>query len=290
VIHVRRWWPVPVLLATSLVVQKAFFESRYDVSGHAAEHLSSASVAFLAFALVAILLYVTPQGRRQPLVLVTSASWLVSTVLVLVGNVRVVDALVRAGMGDTPTSQLFVTDTIDSAHDLANLAPWLGVLTALALTGVLWRYRHVSGRVAIGATVLSLIVPPWIFPGAGVLVLTIARCIAYQRASPIDRAASAGTAFRPTPKERPGSLGGLRRRRPGLQRVLSVESSAAEGPRPPDPYWGLVARPASLRGRTPQASASRAGPVCRRCLPASPSRARTPNCPGSTARGPRPTP
>jgi hypothetical protein len=194
VIHVRRWWPVPVLLATSLVVQKALFESRYDVSGHAAEHLSSASVTFLAFALVAILLYVAPRGRRQPLVFVTSAAWLVSTVLVLVGNVRVVDALVRAGMGDTPTSQLVEDDAIDSAHDLANLAPWLGVLTALALTGVLWRYRYVSGRVAIGATVLSVIFPPWIFPGPGVIVLTIARCIAYQRASPTDRASSAGTA------------------------------------------------------------------------------------------------
>ena len=33
VFHVRRWWPVAVVLATSLGVQKAFFESRYDVSG-----------------------------------------------------------------------------------------------------------------------------------------------------------------------------------------------------------------------------------------------------------------
>jgi hypothetical protein len=74
VIHVRRWWPVPVLLATSLVVQKALFESRFDVSGHAAEHLSSATAAFPAFALVAILLYVTPPARRQPLVLVTSGT------------------------------------------------------------------------------------------------------------------------------------------------------------------------------------------------------------------------
>lgn len=70
VIHVRRWWPVPVLLTTSLVVQKAFFESGYDVSGHAAEHLSSATATFPAFALVAILLYVTPRARRQPLVVV----------------------------------------------------------------------------------------------------------------------------------------------------------------------------------------------------------------------------
>ncbi len=178
---------MPVVLATSLVVQKVFFESRYDVSGHAAEHLSSASAAFPALALVAILLYVTPRARRQPLVLVTSATWLLGTVLVLVGNVRVVDALVQAGMGDTPTSQLLEDATIDSAHDLANLAPWLTVLAALALTAALRRYRHVSGRVAIGAAVLSVIFPPWIFPGAGVLAVTIARCIAYHRASPTDR-------------------------------------------------------------------------------------------------------
>jgi hypothetical protein len=163
------------------------FESRYDVSGHAGEHLSSATVAFPAFAVVAIILYVTPSARRQPLVLVTSAMWLVSTVLVLVGNVRVVDALVAAGMADTPTSQVVQDATLDSAHDLANLAPWLGVLSALAMTAALWRHRYISGRVAIGAVMLSVIVPPWIVPGAGVIVITIARCIAYHRAMRTDR-------------------------------------------------------------------------------------------------------
>jgi hypothetical protein len=180
--HVRRWWPVPVLLAIALVVQKVFFESRYDVSGHAGEHLSGASVAFPAFALVAIVMYVTPQARRQPLVLATSALWLVSTVLVLVGNVRVVEALVDAGMAHTPTSQLVGNATIDSAHDLANLAPWLGVVAALGLTGALWRHRHISGRVAVGAAMLTVIFPPWIIPGAGVVVITIACCIAFHRA------------------------------------------------------------------------------------------------------------
>lgn len=188
---VRRWWPVPLAIASSFVVQKVFFESRYDVSGHAAEHLSSATAPFLAFALVTVLLFVTPGARRQPVVLVASAAWLVSTVLVLVGNVRVVDALVRAGMGDTPSSRLVEDANIESAHDLANLAPWLGVLAALALTGALWRYRHVSGRVAIGAAVLSVIFPPWIIPGAGVFVLTVARCIAYHRAVKSERVAQA---------------------------------------------------------------------------------------------------
>ena len=184
---VRRWWLLPVALATSVVAQKVFFESRYDVSGHAAEHLSSAGAPFAAFALVAILLFLTPRARRQPLVLLTCTAWLVSTVVVLVGNVRVIDALVRAGMGHTPTSQLVADAKIESAHDLANLAPWFGLLAALALTAALWRFGHVSTRVAIGAAVLSVIVPPWIIPGAGVLVLVVARGIAYHREGEPDR-------------------------------------------------------------------------------------------------------
>ena len=80
---VRRWWPVPVLLAVSIIVQKAFVESRYDVSGHAAEHLQGATVVFPAFVIIAVLLYATPGARRQPLVLGACAMWLLSTVLVL---------------------------------------------------------------------------------------------------------------------------------------------------------------------------------------------------------------
>ena len=99
----RRWWPVPVLLASVLLIQKVFFESRYDVSGHAAEHLMSANAPFAGLALVLTLLFVTPHARRQAVVLIASAGWFAATVLVLVGNVRVVDALIRAGLGRTPT-------------------------------------------------------------------------------------------------------------------------------------------------------------------------------------------
>jgi hypothetical protein len=178
---VRRWWPVPVLLASSIVVQKVLVERRYDVSGHAAEHLQGATVLFPAVVIVAILLYAAPLARRQPLVLVACAMWLLSTMLVLIGNIRVVDALVDAGLADTSTSQLVMTETLASAHDLADLAPWFGVVSALAVTAALWRYGHISARVAIGAGLLSVVFPPWIVPGAGVFAVTIARCIAFQR-------------------------------------------------------------------------------------------------------------
>src|SRR4051794_7022814 len=172
---VRRWWPVPVILASSLTVQKVFFESRYDVSGHAAGHLDSATAPFGALAFVAILLWATPAGRRQMDVLVGCLAWLAATVLVLVGNVRVVNDLVDAGLGHAPTEDL--PDVAD--HGLANLAPWLAVVAAVAMAGVLWRRGHVSRNVAIGAALLSVVFPPWIVPGAGVIVLVVAGCIAY---------------------------------------------------------------------------------------------------------------
>jgi hypothetical protein len=102
-------------------------------------------------------------------------------VLVLVGNVRVVDALVKAGLGRTPTDSLPANATVEAAHSLANFAPWFGVGSALAMVGAFALHRHVSPRVAGGAAVLTLIFPPWIIPGAGVVVLAVARVIAFQR-------------------------------------------------------------------------------------------------------------
>jgi hypothetical protein len=168
---------VPAVFAGSLAAQKIAFESRYDVSGHAAGHLSSATAPFAAFAAVIILLWATPAARKQAGVVIACLAWLAATVLVLVGNVRVVDELVEAGLGHAPTEDL--PDVAD--HGLANLAPWLAVVSAVAMAGALWRCGHVSPRVAVGAGVLSVVFPPWIIPGAGVVVLVVARCIAKGR-------------------------------------------------------------------------------------------------------------
>lgn len=169
-----RAWPVPLILAVSILVQKALFESRYDVGGHAAEHLSSASAPFFAAPLLAILLWATPTARHQTDVLAGAAAWLATTVAVLVGNVRVVDDLVASGFGKIGTSQ--VPDVAD--HGLANLAPWIAVAAALALTAAIWRRGHVSAGVAAVAAVLNVLFPPWIIPGAGIVVLVGARALA----------------------------------------------------------------------------------------------------------------
>jgi hypothetical protein len=174
---VRGWWPVPAFLGGALLAQQVLLSSRYDVGGHAAEHLGSASAPFMAAAVVAILVWATPPARRQIDVLVAAAAWFSTTVLVMLGNLRVIDDLVAAGYSHTPTD--FVPDVAD--HALANSSIWYAVVAALVLVASFrWR-RHIGNRAAIGAAIATILFPPWIIPGAGVVVLAIVRCVARGR-------------------------------------------------------------------------------------------------------------
>jgi hypothetical protein len=173
----RDWWPVPVFVAGALLAQQVLLSSRYDVGGHAAEHLASASAPFMAAAVLAILLWATPRARHQIEVLAAAALWFTTTVLVMLGNLRVIDDLVAAGYSQTPTGS--VPDVAD--HALANSSIWYAVVAALVLVASFrWR-RHIGNRAAIGAAIVTVLFPPWIIPGAGVIVLAIVRCVARSR-------------------------------------------------------------------------------------------------------------
>ncbi|HEX2785334.1 MAG TPA: hypothetical protein VHN36_17245 [Ilumatobacteraceae bacterium] len=173
----REWWPVPVFLSGALLAQQELLSSRYDVGGHAAEHLGSASAPFMAAAVLAILFWATPLARGQVDVLVAAAAWFSTTLLVMLGNLRVVDELVEAGYSHTPTGS--IPDVAD--HALANSSVWYAVVAALMLVASFrWR-RQIGNGATIGAAVTTLIVPPWIIPGAGVIVLAIGRCVAGRR-------------------------------------------------------------------------------------------------------------
>jgi hypothetical protein len=63
-------------------------------------------------------------------------------------------------------------------HTLANAAPWYGVAAALLLIAVFRLRRHIGNRAAIAAAVLSVLFPPWIVPGMGVVVIAVVRCVA----------------------------------------------------------------------------------------------------------------
>ena len=162
---------MPAFIAGAIVAQQVVLTSRYDVGGHAAEHLGSASAPFMAVAVVATLFWATPGARRQIDVVLAAAAWLATTLLVSVGNLRVVDDLIDVGYSHTPTSA--VPDVAD--HALANASVWYAVVAALMLVAS-FRWRQHVGNLATSGAIVAMIFPPWIIPGAGAVVLTIARC------------------------------------------------------------------------------------------------------------------
>lgn len=173
-IHIVLFWmPVAAFVTGSVLAQRLVLSSRYDVGGHAAEHLAGASAPFMAAAVLFCLFWATPRARREPDVLVAAALWLGTTILVMAGNLRVVDDLVAAGYSHTPTDS--VPDVAD--HSLANASIWYAVVAALLLVAVSSRRRHFGRRATVGGIVSTLIVPPWIVPGAGVIVVTIVRVV-----------------------------------------------------------------------------------------------------------------
>ena len=168
----RGWWPAPCFVAVAVVAQQVLLTSHYDVGGHAGEHLGSASAPFMAAAILAILFWATPAALRQAEVLFAAVVWFGTTLLVMIGNLRVIDDLVVAGYSHTPTSS--VPDVAN--HTLANSSIWYAVAAALPVPLLFRRRRHIGNHATIGA-VAAMIFPPWIIPGAGVVVLTIVRCV-----------------------------------------------------------------------------------------------------------------
>jgi hypothetical protein len=176
---VRDCWPAPAFVAGALFVQERLLSSRYDVGGHASGHLAGATAPFMAAAVVSILFWATPKARRQMDSLVTAGMWFATTLLVMVGNLRVVDDLVAAGYSRTPTGS--VPDIAD--HSLANSSVWYAEVAALLLIAAWRRRRHFGNRATVGAVVATVIIPPWIIPGAGVIVLAIVRLVQRGRAA-----------------------------------------------------------------------------------------------------------
>src|SRR3954447_16669603 len=175
---VQLWWPVPVWIAVSLTVQHFVLTSRYDVGGHAAEHLASASAPFMSSVVVCVLLWTTTAVRQRVDLICAAALWFAMTVLIAVGNVRVVNDLIDAGYAHTATSA--IADVAD--HSLADASTWLAQGAALILIAAWYRRRLIGVRATVAAVVITLIVPPWIIPGAGVIVVALIRLVQHGRA------------------------------------------------------------------------------------------------------------
>jgi hypothetical protein len=176
------WWPVAALLLPVLVVQTVW-STRYDVAGHAADHLQSATPVFPMVWLCAVLLWALPRrGRRDLLLWLLVAAAVASCLVVLAGNVRVINAIGGATWSDAQASEFGpARPGFDAGHDLAGLGAWGAVLATMLMAGLLWLRRLVSAGVAAAAAAISLVFPHFIAPGAGVVILVVAVAVARSR-------------------------------------------------------------------------------------------------------------
>jgi len=178
----RSWWPVAAFLVPVLVAQ-ALWSGRYEVAGHAADHLQSATPVFPMIFMSAVLLWALPgRGRRDRLLWLLLAAAIASCLVVLVGNVQVIEVIDGATWTDAQASQLGpARPGFESGHDLAQLGAWGAVLATMLAAGLLWQRRLVSAKVAAAAAAVSLLVPSFIAPGAGIVVLAVSAALAHAR-------------------------------------------------------------------------------------------------------------
>ena len=115
--------------------------------------------------------------------LVGLATWLGAGVAIAIGNMRVVDALIDAGQATASTSSLVESSAVNDAHWLADTAPFFAVAGAFVVVLGMYLVRAASARLAGLAAVLNVLVPPWILPGFGVVLVAIARVIAAEKAA-----------------------------------------------------------------------------------------------------------
>ena len=178
----RQWWPIPAMLAPIIVAQTIWF-GRYHATGHAAGHLASATMIFgVVFALAVLIWACPPQLRCRPELWVLATAVTMSVLIPTIGNLRIVNAIGTDNWTDDQASALGpLRPGFVSGHDLAERWTWLVIGVTVLLAGWLWFKHAVSKRVGIAAIILSLIFPPWIFPGAGLIVLTISAVIRRSR-------------------------------------------------------------------------------------------------------------
>jgi hypothetical protein len=153
-----------------------------DARGHAAGHIASAGAPFPMMAVFAIIVWAAPRLRRNPEVWVLGAVLAVALLAALAGNMRVVNAIHGDNWSDVQASALGSTRSgFASGHDLAGVGQLAAVAAVVFLTIALRTRRHLSTPIAIGAIAASIVFPPWIIPGAGLLVLAAALCVARSR-------------------------------------------------------------------------------------------------------------
>ena len=203
---VRRWWPVPILLGLGVIAEQ-IFRARYpDAVGHAAGHLDSATPLFLGVAAIAVIFWATPRAWREPEVVIAALAWITSLGWVMIANLEIVTAIGSRNWTDADAERLGESlPGFVEGHDHVGTALKAALVTAILLAITLLIRHHIGVGAALASIALSLAFPPWIAPGAGVVVLVVATCMARRKRLSQVVPAEAPEGVPPDPSTRAGT-------------------------------------------------------------------------------------
>ncbi len=157
----------------AIIAVQVWWTRGYSATGHAAEHLASATVMFgVAFVLCAIVWGLPDPVRRRPGLWVLLALVAVAAAFNARGNMQVVDAIGDEHWTLEDVDSLGPTrDGFEAGHDRAEQAALAGVVAASALAVWLGFRRVITPRLCVGAVVACVLFPFWIFPGLGMAII-----------------------------------------------------------------------------------------------------------------------
>jgi hypothetical protein len=174
--YLKLWWPIPFFLVIA-AMGKLLLTQGYDAKGHAADHLSSANAIFPMLAVFAVIVWSSSGARRRPEIWALGGLLGITLSMVLIGNLEVVNAIGGQTWTDAQADSLGPGRVgFASGHTLSEVGMWSTVAVTLMIAIVLLRRHLLTRRQAITASIVSIIFPPFLIPGAGLIVVAVALC------------------------------------------------------------------------------------------------------------------
>lgn len=167
-----------VLLIAWLAVANLTLDAFVDPEGvHARGHFDSAGGALPQLGLLAVMFWALPRRRAWVRGLLGMAALviLVGCGITLAGNLKVVDVASAQEWTDAEAEAVEETlPEVREGHDQASTGMLTIVGGAVAFAAILMATKAVRLVTGILSIVLSVIFPPWIAPGFGLVVVAIA--------------------------------------------------------------------------------------------------------------------
>ncbi|MFN2489247.1 MAG: hypothetical protein ABR529_05860 [Actinomycetota bacterium] len=167
-----------VFVIVWIVVANLTLDAFVDPKGeHARGHFGSAQSALPHLGVLAVMFWALPRRRAwvRGLLGIAALVVLVGCGITLAGNLKVIDA--ASAQGWTEAEAEAVEETlpgVQEGHDQTSSGMWTVVWGAVAFAAILMATKALGLAAGISSIVLSVIFPPWIAPGFGLVVVAIA--------------------------------------------------------------------------------------------------------------------